>query len=336
MMNRMYQALKASRSTFVPIRHLQYHVRQWGEPRPGQVPLVLVHGWMDVAASWQFMVDALTEDHWIIAPDWRGYGLTKACIGAGPPHADESHLGGPQPQEGSGLGAKCAPPDNFWFADYLADLDALLDHFAPGMAVNLVGHSMGGNVAMMYAGVRPERIHRLVNLEGFGMPETRPAQAPGRYAQWLDELKALRRGEMDLKTYDSAEGVARRLMKTNPRLGADKAGWLARQWAAPNEEGQWAILGDAAHKVVNAHLYQLPETLAIYARIAAPVLSVTASDDSLSQWWKGRFTLEQYHERLKAVPNLHNAMIEDAAHMLHHDQPERLARLIEGFFADAA
>ena len=304
----MYQALKASRSTFVPIRHLQYHVRQWGEPRPGQVPLVLVHGWMDVAASWQFMVDALADDHWIIAPDWRGYGLTK---GSGP------------------------EPDNYWFADYLADLDALLDHFAPGVAVNLVGHSMGGNVAMMYAGVRPERIRRLVNLEGFGMPETRPAQAPGRYAQWLDELKALRQGGMDLKTYDSADGVARRLMKTNPRLGADKADWLARQWAAPDAEGRWAILGDAAHKVVNAHLYQLPETLAIYARISAPVLSVTASDDSLSQWWKGRFTLAQYHERLKAVPNLHNAVIEDAAHMLHHDQPERLAGLIEGFLADA-
>ena len=305
----MYQALKASRSTFVPIRHLQYHVRQWGDPQPGQAPLVLVHGWMDVAASWQFMVDALTEDRWIIAPDWRGYGLTK---GSGP----ES--------------------DNYWFADYLADLDALLDHFAPDGPVDLVGHSMGGNVAMMYAGVRPERIRRLVNLEGFGMPETRPAQAPGRYAQWLDELKALRRGDMDLKTYDSADGVARRLMKTNPRLGADKAGWLAREWAAPDAEGRWAILGDAAHKVVNAHLYQLPETLAIYARIAAPVLSVTASDDSLSQWWKGRFTLAQYHERLKAVPHLHNAVIEDAAHMLHHDQPERLARLIEGFLADAA
>ena len=307
----MYQALKSSRSTFVPIRQLQYHVRQWGEPTPERGPLVLVHGWMDVAASWQFMVDALSQERWIIAPDWRGYGLTQVVIGNA-----------------------MAPTDNFWFADYLADLDALLDHFSPDQAVDLVGHSMGGNVAMMYAGVRPERIRRLVNLEGFGMPETRPAQAPGRYAQWLDELKALRRGEMDLKTYDSAEGVARRLMKTNPRLGADKADWLAREWAAPNAEGRWAILGDAAHKVVNAHLYQAPETLAVFARIAAPVLSVTASEDSLSQWWKGRFTLEHYHERLKAVPNVHHAVIDDAAHMLHHDQPQQLARLIEGFLAD--
>jgi pimeloyl-ACP methyl ester carboxylesterase len=302
----MYQALNASRSSFVPVRHLSYHLLQWGKPAPGEPPLVLVHGWMDVSASWQFMVDALSRPRWIVAPDWRGYGKTKVSEPA---------------------------PDNFWFADYLADLDFLLDAIAPGQAVDLVGHSMGGNVAMMYAGVRPERIRRLVNLEGFGMPETRPAQAPGRYAQWMDELKSLHRGEMDLKAYDSADGVARRLMKTNPRLTEDKAGWLARQWAAPDAEGRWAILGDTAHKVVNAHLYQLPEALAIYARIAAPVLSVTASDDSLGQWWKGRFTLAQYQERLQHVPQLRQAVVQDAGHMLHHDQPQALARLIEDFLA---
>jgi pimeloyl-ACP methyl ester carboxylesterase len=192
---------------------------------------------------------------------------------------------------------------------------------------------MGGNVAMMYAGVRPARIRRLVNLEGFGLPATRPAQAPTRLAQWLDEIQALRRGEMDLKTYESAEGVARRLMKTNPRLGADKAAWLAQHWAAPDAQGRWAVLGEAAHKVVNPHLYRVEEALAIYARIAAPVLSVTASDDSLGQWWKGTFTLAEYRERLRHVPQLTEAHIDDAGHMLQHDQPERLAALLEAFLA---
>ena len=212
----MYQALNIPRSTYVPVRHLSYHLLQWGEPVAGQPPLVLVHGWMDVAASWQFMVDALSRPRWIVAPDWRGYGKTRVSEPA---------------------------PDNFWFPDYLADLDFLLDALAPGQAVDLVGHSMGGNVAMTYAGVRPERIRRLVNLEGFGMPETRPAQAPGRYAQWMDELKRLHRGEMDLKPYDSVDGVARRLVKTNPRLTEDKAAWLARQWAAPDAVGRWADPG---------------------------------------------------------------------------------------------
>lgn len=302
----MYQALKASRSEFVPIRNLNYHVRVWGEPDLARAPLVLVHGWMDVAASWQFMVDALEQERWIVAPDWRGFGLTRAT--------------GPA-------------PDSYWFPDYLADLDALLDHYAPDQAVDLVGHSMGGNVVMVYAGARPQRIRRLVNLEGFGMPATRPAQAPGRCAQWMDEVKALHRGEQALKAYDSPDAVARRLMKTNPRLAQDKADWLARQWAAPNAQGQWEILGDAAHKVVSAYLYRVDEALEMHRHITAPVLSVTASDDSLSQWWKGRFTLAEHHERLRAVPHLDNAVVNDAGHMLHHDQPRVLAQIIEDFLA---
>lgn len=303
-MNRMYQAKRPARSRFVNLRDWRYHLREWGEPVAGRPPLVLVHGWMDVGASWQFMVDALAQERWIVAPDWRGYGLTT----------------GPGPR-----------PDAYWFPDYLGDLDALLDTISPEQPVDLVGHSMGGNVAMMYAGVRPQRIRRLVNLEGFGLPATRPAQAPGRLAEWLDEIKALRRGDMDLKTYDNAEGVARRLMKTNPRLGADKAAWLAQHWAAPDEQGRWAVLGDAAHKVVNPQLYRVDEALAIYARITAPVLSVIASDNSLGQWWKGRFTLAEHRERMQHVPQLTEAQIDNAGHMLQHDQPERLAALIEDF-----
>lgn len=298
----MYQARRPFRSEFVPIRNLSYHVQVWGEPGPGKTPLVMVHGWMDVAASYQFVVDAFSEDHYIIAPDWRGYGKTKV-----------------------------PKTDNYWVPDYLADLDFLLDHYAPDQQVNLVGHSMGGNVVMLYGGVRPQRIRRLVNLEGFGMPATIPAQAPGRFATWMDELKKLHAGEMELKAYDSADGVARRLMKTNPRLGADKAAWLARHWAAENADGSWSILGDAAHKVTSAQLYRVEEVMAIYQRLSMPVLAVEASDNSLDMWWKGKFTLAEYHERLQVVPQVEIARIEDAGHMMHHDQPEVLAALIERF-----
>ncbi len=312
---RMYHAKRISRSDFVPIRNLRYHVRLWGEPAAGVAPLVLVHGWMDVAASWQFMVDALSaafaQGRCIIAPDWRGFGLT-----------------GERSPDGRHGGA-----DNYWFPDYLADLDFLLDHYAPTQAVDLVGHSLGGNVVMHYAGVRPGRIRRLINLEGFGMPASRPAQAPARYAKWMDELKRLHRGELALKTYPEASGVARRLMKTNPRLNQDKADWLAQQWAATNPAGQWEILGDAAHKITNANLNRVDETLEIYASISAPTLVVEAEGNSLSQWWGGKFTLAEFHERLKAVPHLTMGTIQDAGHMLHHDQPEQLAQLIESFVA---
>jgi pimeloyl-ACP methyl ester carboxylesterase len=283
-------------------------VRQWGGETSALPPLVLVHGWMDVAASWQFMVDALDEafvsGRRIIAPDWRGFGLTDSPGG-----------------------------DNYWFPDYLADLDFLLDAVAPGQAVDLVGHSMGGNVVMLYAGARPARVRRLVNLEGFGMPATRPAQAPARYAKWMDELKGLHRGELALKGYDSVDGVAARLMKTNRRLTADKAQWLAGHWARPDASGRWQILGDPAHKITNAQLYRVDEVLAAFAAITAPVLAVEATDDSLGQWWQGKYTLAQYHERLQSVPDCRIAVLPDAGHMLHHDQPAALARLLQDFLA---
>jgi pimeloyl-ACP methyl ester carboxylesterase len=304
MIQTMYPIQKASRSEFIPLRHLRYHVLQWGTPSADKTPLVMVHGWMDVAASFQFVIDALQDDHWVIAPDWRGFGLTET------PHAD-----------------------NFWFPDYLADLDQLLDHYVGQRPVNLLGHSMGGHVATMYAGIRPERIHKLINLEGFGMPATRPAQAPSRYAKWMDELKALQRGEMALKPYPDLEAVAQRLIKTNPRLDTDKAHWLAQHWASANDLGEWRILGHAGHKVVNAQLFKTDEAQAIYERISAPMLCVVANADSMSQWWKDSYTLTEFMQRMAVVPNIRHAVIQDAGHMLHHDQPEQLAKLIENFLS---
>ena len=131
--------MRTSESEFYRLRGLNYHVRRWrGNP---EKKIFLLHGWMDVSASFQFMVDALSTQWDVYAPDWRGYGLS----------------------EWSGA-------DGYWFSDYIGDLDALLHRIQPDGAVNLVGHSLGGNVAGLYAGIRPERVARFVNLEGFGMP----------------------------------------------------------------------------------------------------------------------------------------------------------------------
>ncbi|APW47059.1 alpha/beta fold hydrolase [Rhodoferax antarcticus] len=303
----MYRIQKVSRSVLIPIRGLQYYARVWGEPLLGQPPLVLLHGWMDVAASFQFVVDALQADHYVIAPDWRGFGLS-ASGGA----------------------------DSFWYPDYLADLDALLDHFSPDAPVNLVGHSMGGNIAMLYTGVRPERVLRLINLEGFGLPATQADEAPGRLTRWLGEVKQHNSGTLSLKTYPSLEAVARRLMKNNPYVSEDKAHWLANHWSAELSPGQWSILGEAAHKVINPQLYRVDEVLAIYRCIRAPVLMVEASDESMTQWWRGSFTLAEHRQRMQQVAKLEIVTLPDCGHMLHHDQPEALAGLIERFIAQVA
>ena len=262
----------------------------------------MLHGWMDVGASFQFVVDALADtegdSRFIVALDWRGFGLTDT------PGAD-----------------------TYWFADYLADLDAVLDALFPQGAVDLLGHSMGGNVAMSYGGVRPERIRRLVNLEGFGMPEAQPQQAPKRLAQWLDEL----RQPAQLRPYDSLQAVADRLIKNNPLLTPDKAAWLAPHWAGQGDDGRWHIRGNPAHKRVNPVLYRKEEVLAAWRLISSPVLWVEGDRTDVAKWWGHRYPRSDFEARLGLVPRVERAFLSPCGHMLHHDQPQALAAHLVGF-----
>lgn len=287
--------MRASESQFLQVRELRYHVRRWS--RPGAPKMILLHGWMDVSASFQFMVDALRREWDVYAPDWRGYGMTEWGKG-----------------------------DCYWFADYLADLDFLVEAISPGAPVNLVGHSLGGNVAAMYAGVRPERVAKFVNLEGFGLRATRPEEAPERYARWVDEL----RSPPQLRPYAGFDELAARLRAGNRRLTKERADFLARHWGH-EKDGKVMLRADPAHKIVNATLYRYEEALACWRKVTAPVL-----------WVDGRQseTLKQlgldsggHAERRAAFRDLRFVEIDDCGHMLHHDQPEALARAVEEFLA---
>ncbi|WP_077037538.1 alpha/beta fold hydrolase [Pelomonas sp. KK5] len=297
-----YTARRPHQDRFLTIRGLRHHLLQWGEMSQvtaDEPLLVMLHGWMDVGASFQFVVDALNDDsRCIVAMDWRGFGL--------------SDNGG---------------SDSYWFPDYLGDLDALLDQISPEAPVDLLGHSMGGNVVMTYAGVRPKRIRRLINLEGFGMPDMRAELAPKRLGDWLDELKT----PQQLKPYDSLAGVAERLMKTNARLSPAKAMWLAPHWSREDKDGQWIILGDPAHKRMNPILYRKAEIVAGWARIEAPTLWIEGDSTDITKWWGNRYPRADFEERIGVVPKLTRHTLTDAGHMLHHDQPEALAGHLRDF-----
>ena len=287
-------AMRHSESLFFDIRGLRYHVRHWkGKP---ERKIVLLHGWMDVSASFQFLVDALSRDWDVYAPDWRGYGLT-AWSGS----------------------------DNYWFPDYIGDLDALLERIQPDAPANLVGHSLGGNVGGLYAGIRPERVARFVNLEGFGMPATRPEQAPKRYARWMEEL----REQPGWRPYANYAALADRLQKNNPRLKRERAEFLAAHWGRDVEGGGVVLRSDPAHKLVNATLYRVDEASACWERVTAPVLWIDAAESETLQRMK--LTPAELVERRAAFKDLKHHTVPDSGHMLHHDQPAEVARLIEEF-----
>ncbi len=293
-----YRPIRASVECDLEVRGLKYRLREW---QVGEAPaplLVLLHGYMDVSASFQFLVDCLQRRWRVVAFDWRGFGDSEA-----------------------------GRVDSFWFPDYLGDLDAVLEALSPNESVRLVGHSMGGNIAMIYAGVRPHRVSGLVNLEGFGLKAAGPAIAPLRYAEWLDAL----RRPVSLRDYPTPEAVAERLMKNNPRLPADKARFLASHWSQPDGRGRHRVRADPAHKRVNPVAYRLDEVLACWRAIVAPVRWVASDADDASH----RFVrTAEYRQRLTAIARLEEMEVADAGHMLHHDQPAAVARLVEEFFAD--
>jgi pimeloyl-ACP methyl ester carboxylesterase len=284
--------VKDSLSEHVLIRGLRYHVRTWGSTDAPK--LFMLHGWMDVSASFQFLVDALQHDWRVIAPDWRGFGLSQWCA------------------------------DGYWFADYIADLDALLQHFSVDEPARLVGHSLGGNAACLYAGVRPQRVARAISLDGFGLPAEASEAAPDKITRWLDALD----DPAEFSPYASLGAVADRLQRNNRRLPRDKAEFLASHWAASEADGVTRLLSDPRHKLPFPTVYRAEEVTAIWRRVVAPVLWVAARDSFVTKWLGGE---AEVLARLASLQNARLHTIEEAGHMLHHDQPERVAAAIESF-----
>ena len=275
------------------VRGLKFQLYRWEGENPQ--PLVFAHGWGDSGETFQFIVDQLSTRHSIVAFDARGFGRTEW------------------------------PQDGYWFPDYLADLDAMLDVIAPNSPVDLLGHSMGGNVTMMYAGVRPERVRRLINLEGFGLQPTKAEAAPARYAEWLDEIKE---GSF-YATYDNFAQFEKVLARRNPRTSADAIEFIARSWAATNAEGIVELRSDPRHKRVNPMLYQRDQAEACWRAITAPVMFVVGGKSDVARRLAepnvADHFAQQFHSlTLKSLP--------DAGHMMHHEFPAEVAELIEQFF----
>ncbi|MBV6416697.1 MAG: Tropinesterase [Steroidobacteraceae bacterium] len=275
----------------VVLRGLRHRITRWGPPCAA--PIVLLHGFLDAADTWQFLVDELPDEWSFVALDWRGFG-------------------GSDWQEGG-----------YWFPDYLADLEALLGHVAREQPARLIGHSMGGNIAALYGGIRPGRIAWTVNLEGFGLPATAPEDAPGRYARWLDELARRPRQT----AYATQQDLAKYLRSRNPRLTAPRASFIARAWSRRAGE-RYRLAADPRHRLVNPILYRREEAEACWRRGNAPMLLVLGAQSE----YPARLGPDGTDDYFRSVfPQMVLARIAGVGHMMHHEDPAAVARLIEGF-----
>ncbi|WP_288023905.1 alpha/beta hydrolase [Thauera sp.] len=292
-----YSVLKPSTTERIAIRGLEYNVRRWGRAQAPQ--LFLLHGWMDSSPTFQFVVDALRQDWQVIAPDWRGFGGS-TWLGHG-----------------------------YWFPDYYADLDALLDHYAQGQPARLVGHSMGAAVAGVYAGLRPGRVAQLVMMDFLGLKPPPEAEAPVLLDKWLDAQARPPR----LPTHADHAAFVRRLCAVNPRLAPDKAAFLAAHVGRMAGDGRVEMACDPWHKVPSPFVYRIEDVMACWRQVTAPTLMVIAEQGYVTE----RFgdDAAELRRRLDCFADHRVVTIADAGHNLQHDQPEQVAAALETFLSRA-
>ena len=287
----IYRPRIPARSNTHRVRGVDYYINEWGDPADPLI--VFLHGWGDAGATFQFVVDRLASRWHVIAPDWRGFGRTHDR-------------------------AQC-----YWFPDYLADLDDLLSKYSPTAPVRLVGHSMGGNIGGLYAGAMPERVRAFVNVEGFGLHDTSPDEAPAHYREWLQRL----REAPGFKHFGSMEALSRHIASRSPRMSAAQARFVAEAWASEGPDGL-TLYADPAHKLPNAVLYRRAEAEACWRSVTAPVLLVAGADSPVFDAVGVR---PSDGDLPLPFPDKRTRVIEECGHMVHFEAPEPLAVAIDAF-----
>lgn len=277
------------RERIIAVNGLDVHVLEWGNP--AGAPLVLVHGFLDLAWSWLPLVEHLGEEYRIVAPDCRG-------------HGDSGWVRG----------------GYYYFPDYVGDLAGLAETLRLEKFF-LLGHSMGGNVAALYAGTFPARVGRLIIIESLDYDETPAAEMPARMEAWINSRR--RRLQKPARAFASLAEAAARLQETEPDLAAEFARFLAEKGTRPLPDGRRGWKFDPLHLTSSPHPYTLMQAQAFWRRVACPVLLISAGNSSLGLNYD-RPAYDAFREKSRVV-------IPGAGHMVHREKPGEVARIVAEF-----
>jgi pimeloyl-ACP methyl ester carboxylesterase len=287
--------MSAPSSLRVPANHLTHHVLEWPADA-AEATVLLIHGYMDAAATWDLVAPTFAAKSLrVIAPDLRGFGDG--------PRVDAGH--------------------NYYFPDYVADVAGIVDALVPeGSPLFVVGHSMGGTIATLYAGTFPERCKRLAVLEGAGPPDNTHDHAPMRMSRWIHEVRAVR-GRAE-RTMASREEAMRRLVGNHPRVPEEVLSSRFEALARPLADGRFAWKADPLHATYSPVPFFAESWKAFARRVSCPVLFVSGGPLG----WHP----PDEDARVAAFAAVDRVEIAGAGHMMHWTKPDELAGLLLRFF----
>ncbi len=271
---------------------LELSVVEWEAERP-RATCLLLHGFMDAAATFDLVAPAIVSlgaGVRVVAPDLRGFGESDRVSGGGYYH----------------------------FPDYVADVDALVREHVRG-ELFVVGHSMGGTVATLFTGARPERVAKLAVLEGLGPPDNEHDMAPLRMRKWLEELAA-----PPSSSPMTEEDAMRRLATSHPRVPREVLASRLPLLASRAADGTYTWRFDPMHRTTSPMPFFAKVYAAYAARVSCPVLYVSGG----ALGWR----VPDEDARLASFAHAKHVDIDEAGHMMHWTKPEALSRALVDFF----
>ncbi len=275
-------------------QRLRLHYVDWGNS--GAPPLLLVHGGRDHCRNWDWVATALRRDWHVLAPDLRGHG-----------------------------DSQWSPDGNYTIAGYVYDLAQLI-HQQELAPVTIIAHSLGGVIALRYAGIYPDCVRKLVAIEGLGASPKRLAERsrrviPERMQDWITEQRALS-GRMP-RRYASIEDAFKRMQEENQHLSPEQAGHLTQYGVNQNEDGTYSwkfdnyLRADPPYEMTGAEIEEL------WRRIRCPTLLVYGKESRASD--------PLNDGRARHFQDANVVAIENAGHWVHHDRLDAFLDLIGGF-----
>jgi len=264
-------------------QRLRLHYADWGNP--DAPPLLLIHGGQDHCRNWDWVAQDLRRDYHIIAPDLRGHG-----------------------------DSAWSPSGEYGITAYVYDIAQLIhqQNLAP---VRIIAHSLGGNIALRYAGVYPETVSKLVAIEGLGpspdmMARRARVRTPERLRGWIETKRGF--AGRAPRRYATIEDAFKRMQDENRHLTPEQARYLTVHGAAQNEDGTYSWKFDnycRSHSPTDLSERELRE---VWGNIACPVLFVNGKESWASN--------PETDGRMQHFKDGRVAEFEGAGHWVHHDR----------------
>lgn len=267
---------------------------EWGDP--AAPPMFLVHGGRDQKRSWDRVAAQLSQSYRVFAHDLRGHG--------------ESDW---------------VSDGDYGVMDHVFDLASFADHIG-AERFTLIGHSLGGNITLRYAGLFPDRIEKLVALEGLGpspkmLAERQAQPVTERLTQWMEQRRSL--SDRSARVMASLEVAQARMKAAFEHLPDDLVHHLTKTGVKANEDGSvsWAYdpagLGRSPSDISHADFVHL------WTQITCPTWLVYGANSWASN--------PAEDGRAEPFQNAEVSVIERAGHWLHHDQFDVFMRDLQTF-----